>query len=100
VAFRIPDGDRNQRLIEYDPADFESASDKGERFTIVTIDAFAGRSADAKRALYREMVSNLEQVGIPSSDVVVVIHDVPPQSWGVRGGKPASEVDLGYDIEV
>ena len=25
---------------------------------------------------------------------------VPPENWGIRGGQPASEVDLGFEIKV
>jgi phenylpyruvate tautomerase PptA (4-oxalocrotonate tautomerase family) len=98
-AFRIPGSDRNQRLIEYDAADFESQG-KGERFTIVTIDAFAGRSIDAKRLLYREMAANLERVGVPPGDLVVVVHDVALGNWGIRGGQAAADVELGFEVDV
>jgi len=99
AAFKIPDADRRQRLVEYASADFE-AEGKGPRFTIVTIDAFAGRSVDAKRLLYREMAANVERVGIPPEDLVIVVHDVPLESWGVRGGQAACDVDIGFKIEV
>jgi len=98
-AFKIPEDDRRQRLVEYDSGDFV-ATGKGPRFTIVTIDAFTGRSADAKRLLYREMADRLENVGIPREDLVIVVHDVPLESWGVRGGLPATDVEIGFDLDV
>jgi phenylpyruvate tautomerase PptA (4-oxalocrotonate tautomerase family) len=99
-AFKVPDDDRNQRIIEYDPCDFEGSAGKGERFTIVTIDAFAGRSLEAKRQLYKELVTRLSAAGIPPADLMVVIHDVPLENWGVRGGKAACDIDLGFQIKV
>ena len=43
-----------------------------DRFTLVSIDAFAGRSLDAKRDLYRQIVESLEPLGrCPSSRVLV-----------------------------
>jgi phenylpyruvate tautomerase PptA (4-oxalocrotonate tautomerase family) len=30
----------------------------------------------------------------------IVLHDVLMENWGVAGGKPASEVDFGFKIEV
>jgi phenylpyruvate tautomerase PptA (4-oxalocrotonate tautomerase family) len=98
AAFKIPDHDRNQRVLEYDADAFEASPGKGERFTIVTIDAFAGRSLEAKRRLYREMASRLESVGIPAADLMVVVHDVPLENWGVRGGQAACDIDLGFEI--
>ena len=99
TAFEIPHDDRRQRFIEYDPEHFV-ATGKGPHFTIVTIDAFAGRSLEAKRRLYREMAAAAEHVGIPANDLVVVVHDVQRESWGVRGGQAASDVDIGFEIEV
>ena len=100
AAFKIPAHDRNQRIVEYEPADFEASAGKGEHFTIVTIDAFAGRSVEAKRALYQELVSRLAPLGIPPNDLLVVVHDVPLESWGTRGGKAACDIDLGFQIKV
>lgn len=66
----------------------------------MSIDAFAGRSVDAKRALYREIVEALEPLGIPRDHVSVVLRDVPTGNWGVRGGQAACDVELGFEIEV
>ena len=73
TGFKIPDHDRNQRLVEYEPEDFEASAGKGEHFTVITIDAFAGRSVDAKRALYQALVSRLAPLGIPGNDVLVIV---------------------------
>ena len=100
TAFKVPDSDRNQRIIEYDPDDFEASAGKGERFTIVTIDAFAGRSLEAKRLLYQALVMGVATVGIPPNDLIVVVHDVPLESWGTRGGQAACDIDIGFRIHV
>jgi phenylpyruvate tautomerase PptA (4-oxalocrotonate tautomerase family) len=99
-ALRIPDEDRTQILTEH-PADaFEIPPGKGERFTLVEITMFAGRSLDAKRHLYRALVRNLGRLGVPPSDVLVVLREVALEHWGVRGGTPASDVDLGFEVDV
>jgi phenylpyruvate tautomerase PptA (4-oxalocrotonate tautomerase family) len=61
---------------------------------------FAGRSLEAKRRLYRAVARNLGHLGVPPADVLVVLHEIPLENWGVRGGTPASEVDLGYEVGV
>ena len=99
-AFKIPDHDRSQRLIEYAPEDFEIPPQRGDRYTIVTIQAFAGRSLDAKRALYREIVAGLQEVGIPRTDVFIVLQEIPKENWGLRGGIAGCDVDIGFDIRV
>jgi hypothetical protein len=29
-----------------------------------------------------------------------VLYEVPLENWGLRGGKPASEIDLGFEIAI
>ena len=99
-ALRIPDKDRTQILTEH-PADaFEFPPGKGDRFTLIQVTMFAGRSLDAKRRLYQAVVGNLGRLGIPPSDVLIVLHEVALENWGIRGGTPASDVDLGFEVDV
>ena len=100
AAFKIPEANRVGRIVEHSPEDFDAPASKGERFMIVTIDALAGRSLDAKRALYREMVTRLEAAGVPRNDVVVVLHETSPENWGTRGGQAACDLDLGFNVKV
>jgi len=99
-AFDLPEDDRTQRLIEHDPENFEIPPGASERYTLIEITAFPGRSATAKRRLYEAIVHNLETAGVPADDISVVLHEPPMENWGIRGGKPASEVDLGYRVDV
>jgi phenylpyruvate tautomerase PptA (4-oxalocrotonate tautomerase family) len=98
IAFRIPDDDRAQRFVEYEAADFEIPPGKGPRYTIVEITAFAGRSIDAKRSLYREIATRFDAAGVPATDVLIVLKEEPAENWGLRGGRAACDVDLGFDI--
>jgi len=101
-AFRIPPEDRHVRLVAHEPHRFACPPGMAEpdRFVQVSIDAFAGRSIDAKRALYQEIVGSLEPLGVPADHVSIVLRDVPRESWGIRGGQAASDVDLGFDVNV
>ncbi|MFF2372092.1 tautomerase family protein [Agromyces sp. NPDC058110] len=101
-AFRIPPEDRDVRLIAHEPHRFACSPDvvQPERRTLVTIDCFAGRSPRAKAALYAAIVDRLEPLGIPRDHVTTVVHDIPRESWGLMGGVAASEVDLGFDVQV
>ncbi len=38
--------------------------------------------------------------GIKGDDIMIVLHEAPLENWGIRGGRPASEVDLGFKIEI
>lgn len=96
-AFKIPDEDRVQRLVEYEKDDFDPPS---ASLTIVTITMFPGRSADAKRALYKSITERFEGLGIPPMDIMIVLDERPLEDWGIRGGQAASDIDLGFDLEV
>jgi phenylpyruvate tautomerase PptA (4-oxalocrotonate tautomerase family) len=100
-AFRIPDNDRHQSLIELAPEAMEIPPNKSESFVQIEITAFPGRSAGAKKHLYQAIVRNLgQEPGIEATDILIVLHEPPLENWGIRGGNPAAEVDLGFRLEV
>lgn len=100
-AFLIPDRDRHQQVYELDEDNFEFPPDKSDRFVVIEIIAFPGRSFAAKKKLYAAIVQNLgSSPGIAGDDILVILHEPPKENWGVHGGKPASEVDLGFRVEV
>ena len=99
-AIKIPDSDRRQRLYELDELHFERTG-RSDQYMIIEITMFKGRSFEAKKALYAAIVRNLEaDPGIPGGEISIVIHEPPLENWGIRGGKPASELDLGLNIKV
>jgi phenylpyruvate tautomerase PptA (4-oxalocrotonate tautomerase family) len=100
AALKIPENDRNIRFHEYHPEDFQVPPDNSENYILVEISMFTGRSLQAKKELYKGIVANLGKLGIPASDVFIVLHEVPLENWGIRGGIPASEVDLGFKVGV
>jgi len=101
-AFRIPEKDRHVRLLVHPAHRFATPPDleQPELATIVTIDCFAGRTVAAKRRLYAEVVERLESVGVPRSHVSILLRESALENWGIRGGVPASDVDLGFSVEV
>jgi phenylpyruvate tautomerase PptA (4-oxalocrotonate tautomerase family) len=100
-ALKIPDYDRNQRLHELKAENFEYIGTRTNRCTIIEITMFEGRTRAAKADLYTAICRNLEaNPGIPAADVTIVINEVPLHNWGIRGGKPADEVDLGFEVKV
>jgi phenylpyruvate tautomerase PptA (4-oxalocrotonate tautomerase family) len=99
-ALRVPDWDRQIRYVEHRPENFHVVPGRTENYLLVEISLFAGRSLDAKRALYQSIVRRFGTLGVDASDVTIVLHDVPAENWGIRGGVPASEVDLGFKVNV
>ena len=98
-ALKVPEGDRQIRFIEHKPEHFHVPSDKTENYTVVEINLFAGRSMEAKRAPYKAIVNNLAPLGFAPSDIFIVLHEIPLENWGIRG-LPASEIDLGFKVNV
>ena len=92
VTFGVAEHDRTQRLYEHDDEHFEIPPGHGDRYVVIEIDAFPGRSVEAKRALYHEIVTRLEPVGIPRQDVLIVLRELPPENWGVRGGQAGGDL--------
>jgi len=100
-AFKIPLSDRFQRIYELDEEDFECPPDRSHAVTLIQITIFPGRSFEAKKELYRKIIKNLgENPGIDGHDIVIILLEPPMENWGVRGGHPASEVDLGFKIDI
>ncbi len=97
-AFRIPEHDRNQLVHEYPDADFEAHRGPGAVFVELVV--FPGRSADAKRKLYAAIAANLGQAGVDPQQTLVVLHEPPLTNWGIRGGKAATDVRIGFALDV
>jgi phenylpyruvate tautomerase PptA (4-oxalocrotonate tautomerase family) len=99
-ALKIPEWDRTLRLIEHLPSHFAVPPGRGEKFTLVEVTMFSGRSTAAKRTLYQAIVRNLGALDVPPLDIKIALIETPPENWGLRGGIPASEIDLGFKIDV
>ncbi len=100
VAFKIPDYDRNQRMIEIEPENFEYPAGTTESFITIEMTVFPGRTLHAKKTLYNEIVARLRKLKVPPSDIFIILHEPPLENWGIRGGYPASEVNIGFGIDV
>jgi phenylpyruvate tautomerase PptA (4-oxalocrotonate tautomerase family) len=99
-TLRTPSEDKVLRLVEYAAEDFVTPPPMSGKFTHIEVTMFAGRSGETKRALYKAIVRNLEPFGVPPEEVKVVLLEVTSENVGLRGGKAASDVDLGYEIHV
>lgn len=101
-AFKIMPGDRNVRLLAHQPHRFACppGREQPDSYTHISIDAFAGRSLEAKRNLYREIVERLQPFGIPRDHVKIMIREITPENWGIRGGQAACDVELGFKVDV
>lgn len=101
ASLKIPAHDRTQRLYELDPENFEIPPGKTGNLTLIEITMFKGRSAEAKKAIYKTIGENLaNNPGIAGTDITIVLNEQPLENWGLRGGKIASEIDFGFKIDI
>jgi len=48
----------------------------------------------------RGIVRNLGDEGVPAKDILIVLNEPPLENWGIRGGTPAAEVELGFRLDL
>ena len=98
-AYGIPAEDYNQRLQEYRRGDWIVPPGKSDKYVLVEIFQFAGRTPETKERLYRELVTQLEFLGTPKDEIMILILESPLHNWGIRGGQRADLVDLGFRVD-
>lgn len=101
-SLQLPANDRDVRLLVHEPHRFACPPTLSTpaAFTVIGIDAFAGRSLETKRKLYAAIVGRLEPLGIPKDHVKIMLREIPAENWGIRGGQAACDVELGFRIDV
>jgi len=98
---KIPENDRIQRLYELDIDNFEISSAKTDNFTIIEVTMFKGRTIDTKKKFLIELASRLNhELSISANDLIIVLHELPLENWGIRGVNLENDYDLGFKIDV
>ena len=99
-ALEYPKDKRAHRFFPLEREDFRYPPGRTERYTIIEISMFEGRSVEAKKRLIRLLFERLErECGIMPVDVEVTIFETPKHNWGIRG-VPGDELVLDYRVEV
>ena len=99
-ALSYPAEKKFHRFVTLSEENFIYPADRSERYIIIEISIFEGRSVAAKKALIRELFVQLESVAdIAAHDIEITITETPKENWGIRG-LPGDELTLGYTVEV
>jgi phenylpyruvate tautomerase PptA (4-oxalocrotonate tautomerase family) len=99
-AFALPREKRFQRFIALDRDDFIAPSDRTDKYTIIEISMFEGRSPEAKKRLIQTLYSQVQtRAGVTPHDLEITIFETPRANWGIRG-KPGDELLLDYKVNV
>ena len=99
-AFKYPENKRIHRFFYLEEEDFYYPQERSNRYTIIEISLFEGRSVESKRHLYQLIFNRFEhKLGIPSNDVEITLTETPLHNWGIRG-KSGDELILDYKVSV
>ncbi len=100
-ALRAPAEDPLVRLSEYARGQFSLPypDRHSDRYTLVEVTMFKGRSLETKRRLYEAIVRGLASF-VAADDVLIVLHEPAMENWALDGGTPASEVDVGFEVDI
>ena len=100
AALQLPADKRFHRFFPLERADFIFPAGRSERYTIIELSMFEGRSAEAKKGLIRLLFERVEaECGIGPNDLEITIFETPKQNWGIRG-RPGDELQLNYKVGV
>lgn len=95
----LPSAKRFHRFFPMDAEDFPTPEGRSERYTIVEITLFAGRTTATKKAFYGRLFRDFEQhLGITPVDLEITLVETPRHDWGIRG-QPGDELSLSYQVE-
>jgi hypothetical protein len=98
-ALGLPESKRFQRSFPMEVGDFIHPPARSDRYTIIEISMFAGRSIEAKGRLIALLFERLAGIGIPPQDVEITIFESPASNWGIRGRR-GDQLALDYDVSV
>jgi phenylpyruvate tautomerase PptA (4-oxalocrotonate tautomerase family) len=100
-ALQYPIDKRFHRFFPLEPDDYDyPAGERTERYTIIELSMFEGRTVEAKKQLIRLLFDRLEnQLGISNFDLEITILETPKSNWGIRG-LPGDELSLNYNVNV
>lgn len=98
-SLELPDHKRFHRFILLPEEDFLYPSDRSERYTIIEISMFEGRSVEAKKKLIRLIFERSLTLGFDVNDIEITIFETPKHHWGIRG-LPGDELNLNYKVDI
>ena len=99
-ALQFPIDKRAHRFFPLDRSDFFYPAGRTERYTIIEISMFEGRSVETRKRLIHLLFERIHaELGTSSHDIEITIFETPKHNWGFRG-LPGDEIGLNYKVEV
>ena len=95
----LPVTKRFHRFFPMSAEDFPVPDERTDRYTIVEIILFSGRTVPTEKAFYQRLFTDFEQhLGIPAQDLEIVVIETPGHDWGIRG-RAGDELALPYRVD-
>ena len=98
-VLKIPEHDR-QIVLDQKTNGFYQPTNSSGKYVVFEIKLFSGRTLETKKKLYKELFALAISNGVEASNINVILEDIEKYNWGIRGGQPASEVDLGFKTTI
>lgn len=99
-ALQYPPEKKFQRFFPLQPEDFYYPSSRTEKYTIIEISMFEGRSEASRKLLIRLLIERIPRdLEIEPADLEITIFETPRQNRGIRG-LPGDEIELNYNVEI
>jgi hypothetical protein len=99
-ALHYPQDKRAHRFFPMEDDDLYPPAGRTNRYTILEISMFEGRTVETKKTLLRLLMERVHhECGITPNDLEITITETPKHNWAFRG-LPGDEHQLGYKVEV
>lgn len=99
-GLKFPADKKFQRFFPMELDDFYFPAGRTEKYTIVEVSLFEGRTVETKKDFIRMMFERFkEQLAIEPDDLEITLTETPKHNWGIRG-LPGDELTLNYKVNI
>jgi phenylpyruvate tautomerase PptA (4-oxalocrotonate tautomerase family) len=99
-GLKFPEDKKFQRFFPMDSDNFYFPDGRTEKYTIIEVSIFEGRSIESKKEFIRLVFQRFrEQLNILENDIEITIFETPKCNWGIRG-LPGDELILNYKVNI
>ena len=99
-TLKLPTDKRFQRFIALEDWQLIAPKDRSERYTLIEVLMFSGRSPETRKALLRALMDDIASgLEIAPTDIEITIIESPRENWGIRG-QTGDELALNYKVDV
>jgi hypothetical protein len=98
-VLQLPPAKRFHRFFPMTADDLPTPEGRTERYLVVEVLLFEGRSVETKKAFYARLYRDVAALGVEPADLEVTLLETPRHDWAVRG-LPGDELALPYRVDV